>query len=243
MKPGVVLVTGGSRGIGRAVVDALLAEGRHVALTYRESEAAAREIVAASSGKARAYRYDLADRARPGALIPEIEEAQGPVEGLVNNAAIRRDALLASTPDADWDEVIDANLGAAFRCCRAVLPGMIARRAGSIVNVASLTAMRGVAGQASYGASKAGLIGLQVARARGGAPPRAGQRRRPRPRHDRDGRGRPRGAAPGAAGDRGAPFGNGPRGRRRDDRLPAVRSRARDHGAGDPRGRGIDRLT
>ncbi|HVQ34734.1 MAG TPA: SDR family oxidoreductase [Candidatus Bathyarchaeia archaeon] len=166
MKPGVVLVTGGSRGIGRAVVDALLAEGRHVALTYRESEAAAREIVAASSGKARAYRYDLADRARPGALIPEIEEAQGPVEGLVNNAAIRRDALLASTPDADWDEVIDANLGAAFRCCRAVLPGMIARRAGSIVNVASLTAMRGVAGQASYGASKAGLIGLTKSLAR-----------------------------------------------------------------------------
>jgi NAD(P)-dependent dehydrogenase (short-subunit alcohol dehydrogenase family) len=166
MRDGVVLVTGGTRGIGRAVVEALLAEGRAVAFTYRESENAAREIVAVSQGRASAYALDLVDRARPGQLLPEIEERQGPVEGLVNNAAIRRDALLAATPDADWDEVIDANLGAAFRCCRAVLPGMISRRSGSIVNVASLTAMRGVAGQASYGASKAGLIGLTKSLAR-----------------------------------------------------------------------------
>ena len=166
MSEGVVLVTGGTRGIGRAVVEALLAEGRAVAFTYRESEAAAREIVAGSHGRAGAYALDLADRTRPGGLLPEIEERQGPVEGLVNNAAIRRDALLAATPDADWDEVLDANLGAAFRCCRAVLPGMIARRSGSIVNVASLTAMRGVAGQASYGASKAGLIGMTKSLAR-----------------------------------------------------------------------------
>ena len=166
MSEGVVLVTGGTRGIGRAVVEALLAEGRAVAFTYRESEAAAREIVAGAHGRAAAYALDLADRPRPGQLLPEIEERQGPVEGLVNNAAIRRDALLAATPDADWDEVLDANLGAAFRCCRAVLPGMVARRAGSIVNVASLTAMRGVAGQASYGASKAGLIGMTKSLAR-----------------------------------------------------------------------------
>ena len=166
MSQGVVLVTGGTRGIGRAVVEALLAQGRPVALTYRESEAAAREIVAASSGRARAYAFDLADRARPGHLLPEIERLQGPVDGLVNNAAIRRDALLAATPDLDWDAVLDANLGAAFRCCRAVLPGMIARRSGSIVNVASLTAIRGVAGQASYGASKAGLIGMTKSLAR-----------------------------------------------------------------------------
>ena len=166
MRDGVVLVTGGTRGIGRAVVEALLAEGRAVAFTYRASEAIAGEIVAGSNGRARAYALDLADRARPGLLLPEIEERQGPVGGLVNNAAIRRDALLAATPDADWDDVIDANLGAAFRCCRAVLPGMIARRSGSIVNVASLTAMRGVAGQASYGASKAGLIGMTKSLAR-----------------------------------------------------------------------------
>jgi 3-oxoacyl-[acyl-carrier protein] reductase len=99
-------------------------------------------------------------------LVPEIEASLGAIDGLVNNAAIRRDQLLAATGDADWDAVIDANLGGAFRCCRAVLPQMIARRAGSIVNVSSLTAVRGVAGQAAYGATKAGLIGMTKSLAR-----------------------------------------------------------------------------
>lgn len=166
MSDGVVLVTGGTRGIGRAVVRALLDEGRSVAFTYREGENAARQIVDAAHGRARAFALALEDRARPGDLVPEIERALGPIVGLVNNAAIRRDALLAATPDADWDDVIDANLGGAFRCCRAVLPGMIARREGSIVNVSSLTAVRGIAGQTAYGASKAGLIGLTKSLAR-----------------------------------------------------------------------------
>jgi 3-oxoacyl-[acyl-carrier protein] reductase len=98
--------------------------------------------------------------------VPEIEAALGPIDGLVNNAAIRRDQLLAATADADWDAVIDANLGGAFRCCRAVLPQMISRRSGSIVSVSSLTALRGVAGQAAYGASKAGLVGMTKSLAR-----------------------------------------------------------------------------
>jgi 3-oxoacyl-[acyl-carrier protein] reductase len=163
---GVVWVTGGTRGIGRAIVEALVAEGRPVALTFRESVEKAREIEAAHAGRVRAWSFDLRDRARPGRLVPEIEDTLGPIEGLVNNAAIRRDALLATTPDADWDDVIDADLGGAFRCCRAVLPGMIARRRGSIVNLASLTAVRGVAGQAAYGAAKAGLIGMTKSLAR-----------------------------------------------------------------------------
>jgi 3-oxoacyl-[acyl-carrier protein] reductase len=132
---GVVLVTGGSRGIGRAVVRALVARGRKVAFTFRADEDAARALEAESRGAARAWRFDLRDRERPGALVPEIERALGAIDGLVNNAAMRRDALLAATPDADWDDIIDANLGGAFRCCRAVLPGMVARRSGSIVNV------------------------------------------------------------------------------------------------------------
>jgi 3-oxoacyl-[acyl-carrier protein] reductase len=163
---GCVLVTGGSRGIGRAVVRALVAEGRRVAFTYRVGEADARAVESASGGYAKSWRFDLSDRARPGIIVPEIEDALGPIEGLVNNAAIRRDLLLAATPDADWDAVIDANLGGSFRCCRAVLPKMITRRSGSIVNLSSLTAVRGVAGQAAYGATKAGLIGMTKSLAR-----------------------------------------------------------------------------
>ena len=163
---GAVLVTGGSRGIGRAIVRALCASGRKVAFTYRDGEVAARALESELDGMARAWHYDLRDRARPGALVPEMEAALGPLDGLVNNAAIRRDALLAAIPDDDWDDVIDANLGGAFRCCRAVLPGMVARRVGSIVNISSLTAMRGVAGQTSYGAAKAGLIGMTKSLAR-----------------------------------------------------------------------------
>ena len=166
MSAGVVLVTGGSRGIGRAIVRGLVAEGRPVAFTFREGESAARALEAECGGLARAWRFDLSDRPRPGAIVPEIEAALGEIDGLVNNAAIRRDQLLASTTDADWDAVIDANLGGSFRCCRAVLPKMIARRAGSIVNVSSLTAVRGVAGQAAYGATKAGLIGMTKSLAR-----------------------------------------------------------------------------
>jgi 3-oxoacyl-[acyl-carrier protein] reductase len=156
----VVLVTGGSRGIGRAVVRALVAERIRVAFTYREAEGAAREIADEAAGPPRGLRFHLRDRPRPAELVREIEEALGPIDGLVNNAAIRRDGLLASTSDDDWDDVVDANLGGAFRCCRAVLPGMISRRSGSIVNVASLTAIRSVAGQGAYAASKAGLIGM-----------------------------------------------------------------------------------
>ena len=161
-----VLVTGGSRGIGRAVVEALVAEGRSVAFTWNAGEEAARAVEEASGGKARAFRLDLLDRGRPDDLVPEVEEALGPIEGLVNNAGIRRESLLALMPDTDWDAVVDTNLGGLFRCCRATLRGMMVRRRGSIVNVASLSALHGVAGQAAYAASKAGVLGLTRSLAR-----------------------------------------------------------------------------
>ena len=166
-----VLVTGGSRGIGRAIVEALVAEnrtaeGRPVAFTWNSGEAAAREVEEASGGAARAVRLDLLDRNRPDDLVAEVEEALGPIAGLVNNAGIRRESLLALTSDADWDAVVDTNLGGLFRCCRAVLRGMMVRRRGAIVNVASLSALHGVAGQSAYAASKAGLLGLTRSLAR-----------------------------------------------------------------------------
>lgn len=161
-----ILVTGGSRGIGRALVEALVSDGRRVAFTWREREDAALEIERAAGGLARSFRFDAADREAASPLVDAVEAALGPIVGLVNNVGIRRDALLAATPDADWDAVLDANLGAAFRLCRAALPRMISRRRGSIVNVSSLTALRGVAGQTAYGAAKAGLIGMTKSLAR-----------------------------------------------------------------------------
>lgn len=162
----IVLVTGGSRGIGRAIVEALAMSGRDVAFTWRAQAEAAEAVVAASKGRAVAYPLDLLDRKAPEALVRRIEEELGPVGALVNNAGVRRDGLAAWTSDETWDEVLETNLGGAFRCCRAVLPGMVSRREGAIVNVGSISAVHGVAGQAAYAASKAGLIGMTRALAR-----------------------------------------------------------------------------
>ncbi|HZM69595.1 MAG TPA: SDR family oxidoreductase [Candidatus Cryosericum sp.] len=162
----VALVTGGSRGIGRAIVRALAGEGWRVAFTWREREDEARRLAEDLGDAARPFRFDLLDRARPGNLVVEVEEQVGPIAGLVNNAGVRRDGLLAALPDGAWDELLDANLGGVFRCCRAVIPRMMSRRAGSIVNVSSLTAVHGLAGQAAYGAAKAGILGLTRSLAR-----------------------------------------------------------------------------
>lgn len=157
---GIAFVTGGNRGIGRAIVTALLAEDWTVAFTYRSDAATGREIESASGGRARAFALDLRDREAPDSLVSDIESTIGPISALVNNAGLRREALLAMTPDRDWDEVLEVNLGGTFRCCRAVLPRMMQRRRGSIVNMSSLAATSGVAGQTAYAASKAGLLGL-----------------------------------------------------------------------------------
>jgi 3-oxoacyl-[acyl-carrier protein] reductase len=162
---GPVLVTGGSRGLGRAIVEALAAEpGARVAFTFSTGEAAAREVEAATG--ARAFSFELRDRDRADDLVAEVEEALGPLEGLVNNAGLRRESLLALTSDEDWEAVVDANLGGLFRCCRAVLRGLMVRRRGSIVNISSLSALHGVAGQGAYAAAKAGILGLTRSLAR-----------------------------------------------------------------------------
>ena len=166
MSAGTLLVTGGSRGIGRAIVETLVREGRHVSFTYRNDEPAARALEASCEGKARAFVLDLREPDTADALVSRIEDVVGPVEGLVNNAGIRTQGLLAMTSTREWDDVMDVNLGGPFRCCRAVLRGMIGRRRGAIVSVASLGAIRGVAGLSVYGASKAGILGLTRSLAR-----------------------------------------------------------------------------
>lgn len=157
---GAVLVVGGSGGIGRAVVEALLEAGLPVAFTWRSGRGIAHQLEQASGGRARAFHLDLADRERPAALVEEVEAAMGPIEGLVNGAGMQRGQLLAMTSDTVWDEILDINLGGTFRTCRAVLRGMVVRRHGAIVNIASLSASRGVAGLAAYAAAKAGTLAL-----------------------------------------------------------------------------------
>ncbi|MDX1388361.1 MAG: SDR family oxidoreductase [Acidobacteriota bacterium] len=155
-----ILVTGGSRGIGRAVVEVLVRAGERVAFTYRDQEAAARDLEATCGQHARAFRLDLDDAETVGDSVRRIESEMGPLAGLVNNAGIKADGLLAMTSDADWERSLRVNLGGVFRCCREVLPGMVHRRSGSIVNITSIAAVRGVAGQGAYGAAKAGIIAL-----------------------------------------------------------------------------------
>ena len=162
---GLVLVTGGSRGLGRAIVEALTEAGYRVAFTYRTGEVEARHLVEKLGGRAEAYSLDLQDRSRPKELIDELEEQEA-ILALVNNAGVQSSSLLAMTSDADWDLMMDINLSGAFRCCRAVLPKMVRRRRGAIVNVASLGAERGIAGQAGYAASKAGLLAMTRVMAR-----------------------------------------------------------------------------
>jgi len=156
----IALITGGGRGIGRAIAERLLDDGWTVAVTWCSHQSAAAELEEAHPGSARGFQLDLRDRERPARLVAEVESELGPILALVNNAGVQRAELLAMASDASWDEVVDTNLGGAFRCTREVLRAMVGRRRGSIVNIASLSALHGVAGHAAYGASKAGLVAM-----------------------------------------------------------------------------------
>jgi 3-oxoacyl-[acyl-carrier protein] reductase len=155
------LVTGGSQGIGRAVVERLVAAGRRVAFTYNSDRAAALELVETSNGLAHAYQFSLSDRPSALTLIREVEQNVGRLFGLVNNAAVVRSELMAMMSDDSWDTIIDTNLGGTFRVTREALRAIVPHRwGGSIVNVASLSAVDGVAGQTAYAASKAGILAM-----------------------------------------------------------------------------------
>jgi 3-oxoacyl-[acyl-carrier protein] reductase len=154
------LVTGGSRGIGRAIVLELGAAGANVVVGYRtgrdEAEAVAKQI------GGRAVQADVSDAAGAAALV---EEA-GDLDILVNNAGLTRDGLLARMSDDDWDTVIQTNLSSVFYTCRAVARPMMKRRGGAIVNVSSIVGVHGNPGQTNYAASKAGIIGFTKSLAR-----------------------------------------------------------------------------
>lgn len=165
----VALVTGGSGIIGAAIAQALGSAGFRVAVHYRHGKESADEVVeriAATGGEAWAVEPDLSRQESVAPMFDRIEKQFGPVDYLVNNAGINRDALLAFMSEEQWDEVIDTNLRGTYLCSRRALPGMMRRGSGAICNIVSPAGVRGQAGQCNYSASKGGVIAFTKALAR-----------------------------------------------------------------------------
>ena len=160
----IAVVTGGSRGIGRAISVALGRAGAKVVVNYTANEVAAGEAVAAvvaAGGTAVAKRFDVADSAAVDAAFKEIVAAEGGLHILVNNAGIAVNGLVLGGKDADWKRALEVNLNGTYYCCRAALRALMkAKDAGRIINITSITGEGGSAGQAPYVAAKAGIIGL-----------------------------------------------------------------------------------
>lgn len=169
----VTLVTGGSRGIGRAISQLLARAGAHVVINYQSSQAAAQELaeqILAAGGSCELRPFDVADPDQVQLACQEIQHKHGSIDVLVNNAGITRDQLFVRMKPEEWRQVMQVNLDGAFHCARAVARYMMKKRKGCIVNMASVAGLAGNAGQANYSASKAGLIGLTKALAKELAP-------------------------------------------------------------------------
>jgi 3-oxoacyl-[acyl-carrier protein] reductase len=166
----IAVVTGGSRGIGRAIAAALGRAGAKVIVNYTANEDAANAAAAAvtaAGGAAVTKRFDVADAAAVDAAFKEIIAAEGGLHILVNNAGIAVNALVLGAKDADWKRALDVNLNGTFHCCRAALRALMkAKDAGRIINITSITGETGSAGQAPYATAKAGVIGLTKTLAR-----------------------------------------------------------------------------
>jgi 3-oxoacyl-[acyl-carrier protein] reductase len=165
----VALVTGATRGIGRAIALELAAQGADIAFNYNKSVEAAQQLcqeIQAQGRRALSYQVDGANFAAVQDLAKDIKAQWGRIDILVNNAGITNDKLLLRMKEEDWDAVINANLKSAFNFARAVAPLLLRQEQGSILNISSISGVVGMAGQANYSASKAGLIGLTKALAK-----------------------------------------------------------------------------
>lgn len=165
----IALVTGGSRGIGRAICVRLASMGATVGINYVANPAAAEETlrqIEANGGKGFTVRFDVADGEAVQEQIKEVIATHGQIDILVNNAGITRDGLMARMKEDDWDSVLATNLKGAFLCSKAVMRTMMKKRWGRIINVSSVVGFVGNSGQVNYGAAKAGLVGLTKSMAR-----------------------------------------------------------------------------
>lgn len=163
MKDKIVLITGGSRGIGAQIVRTVVAEGGQVAFTYRSSQEEAEAIVselATDGAVVRAYKSDAADYDQCEALVSEVVKDFGRIDVLVNNAGITRDNLMLRMSESDWDAVMDTNLKSVFNLTKHTLRPMLKAKKGSIINIGSVVGLFGNAGQSNYAAAKAGLVGF-----------------------------------------------------------------------------------
>jgi 3-oxoacyl-[acyl-carrier protein] reductase len=162
------LVTGGSRGIGRAVCQALALQGHHILINYRSNDDEAQKtaaLVQAAGGTAELLKFDVADKNAINTVLGGWIDSHKntPIEILVNNAGIRKDHLMLMMPDSDWEIVLRTNLDSFFYITKLVLPSMMFKKFGRIVNVVSLSGIKGMAGQVNYSASKAAVIGATKA--------------------------------------------------------------------------------
>ena len=167
--PKIAVVTGGSRGIGRACAEALAADGWAVAIGYRSNEADAKETLEAletAGTPGMAVVMDVTDEGSVTEAFRRVTDELGTVTGLVNNAGMSRDGLLLKYPTEIYERTMATNMGGAFLCCRAALRGMLRARWGRIVNMSSAVALHGNAGQTVYAATKSGLVGLTKSLAR-----------------------------------------------------------------------------
>jgi 3-oxoacyl-[acyl-carrier protein] reductase len=159
----VALVTGASRGIGRAIAERLACEGALVLVNYVQQQAAAKETcaaIAANGGQAVLCRFDIANGEEVTAAVQAVVERHGKIDVLVNNAGLSIDNLLLRLKEEEWDRVIAVNLKGAFLCTKAVVRSMLKQKGGRIINLTSVVAQTGNAGQAAYTAAKAGIIGF-----------------------------------------------------------------------------------
>ena len=159
----VAIVTGGSRGIGKAICEKFIAEGATVIFTYLSSDEKARALEAEltkNGGVAKGFRSGAANAAQAQQLIDEVAAQYGKIDILVNNAGITKDGLLMRMSEQDWDDVINTNLKSVFNTVKAVQKYMLKQRSGSIINLSSVVGVSGNAGQSNYSASKAGVIGF-----------------------------------------------------------------------------------